>query len=120
MDLYGILVRLHPEPVDPRTAVEMPDLLAGTRRSPELLAGAEQVARALLARFRPREHVAVWAGNSLGRLRHGVVESAVDTQARPVRSSSLRPWALALRRRVWVPGTGAEGHAGPVPTPIDG
>ena len=31
----------------------------------ELLAGGEQVARALLARFRPGEHVAVWAGNGL-------------------------------------------------------
>jgi fatty-acyl-CoA synthase len=31
----------------------------------ELLAAAEQVARALLARFRPGEHVAVWSGNSL-------------------------------------------------------
>ena len=31
----------------------------------ELLPAAEQVARALLARFRPGEHVAVWAGNSL-------------------------------------------------------
>jgi fatty-acyl-CoA synthase len=31
----------------------------------ELLAGAERIARALLTRFRPGEHVAVWAGNSL-------------------------------------------------------
>jgi fatty-acyl-CoA synthase len=31
----------------------------------ELLAAAEQVARALLAQFRPGEHVAVWSGNSL-------------------------------------------------------
>lgn len=31
----------------------------------ELLAAAEQVARALLARFRPGEHVAVWSANSL-------------------------------------------------------
>src|SRR3954471_5949455 len=31
----------------------------------ELLAGSEQVARALLARFRPGQHVAVWAGNGL-------------------------------------------------------
>ena len=30
----------------------------------ELLAAAEQVARALLTRFRPGEHVAVWSGNS--------------------------------------------------------
>jgi fatty-acyl-CoA synthase len=31
----------------------------------QLLAAAEDTARALLARFRPGEHVAVWAGNSL-------------------------------------------------------
>jgi fatty-acyl-CoA synthase len=31
----------------------------------QLLADAEQVARALLTRFRPGEHLAVWAGNSL-------------------------------------------------------
>jgi fatty-acyl-CoA synthase len=31
----------------------------------ELRTGAEQVARALLTRFRPGEHVAVWAGNGL-------------------------------------------------------
>ena len=31
----------------------------------ELLTGAEQVARALLARFRTGEQVAVWAGNGL-------------------------------------------------------
>lgn len=31
----------------------------------ELLEAAEQAARALLARFRPGEHVAVWSGNSL-------------------------------------------------------
>jgi fatty-acyl-CoA synthase len=57
-------------------AGEAPDRVAivegtpgpGPRRSTtygELLADAEQVARALLTRFRPGEHVAVWAGNSL-------------------------------------------------------
>ena len=44
------------------------DVGPGGRRAvtyAELLAGGEQVARALLARFRPGEHVAVWAGNGL-------------------------------------------------------
>jgi fatty-acyl-CoA synthase len=55
-------------------AAEAPDQVAiveghpapGSRRTltyQRLLVDAEQVARALLARFRPGEHVAVWAGN---------------------------------------------------------
>ncbi|HTF50418.1 MAG TPA: AMP-binding protein [Pseudonocardia sp.] len=57
-------------------AAEAPDRVAIVEGSPgpgprramtygDLLTVAEQVARALLARFRPGEHVAVWAGNSL-------------------------------------------------------
>jgi fatty-acyl-CoA synthase len=55
-------------------AAEAPDRIAvvegtpGARRAvtyQELLTSAEQVARALLTRFRPGEHVAIWSGNSL-------------------------------------------------------
>jgi acyl-CoA synthetase (AMP-forming)/AMP-acid ligase II len=57
-------------------AAEVPDRRAIAEGSPgpgprrtlsyaELLEQAERVARALLARFRPGEHVAVWSGNSL-------------------------------------------------------
>jgi AcrR family transcriptional regulator len=35
-DIHGMLVRLHREPADPRPALIIPDLLAETRRSPEL------------------------------------------------------------------------------------
>jgi len=57
-------------------AAEVPDRRAIVEGTPgpaprrtltyaELLEQAERVARALLTRFRPGEHVAVWAGNSL-------------------------------------------------------
>jgi acyl-CoA synthetase (AMP-forming)/AMP-acid ligase II len=55
-------------------AAQAPDLIAivegaaGPRRQltyAGLLTAAEQAARALLTRFRPGQHVAVWAGNSL-------------------------------------------------------
>jgi fatty-acyl-CoA synthase len=49
-----------------RTALVDGTLDAGERRRwsfAELLAGAEQVARALLERFAPGEHVAIWAAN---------------------------------------------------------
>ena len=57
-------------------AAEAPDRVAIVEGTPgpaarrelayaELLQASEQVARALLARFRPGEHIAVWSGNSL-------------------------------------------------------
>ncbi|MGQ0574023.1 MAG: AMP-binding protein [Pseudonocardia sp.] len=51
-----------------RTAVVEGAVDPAERRSltyAELVTSAEQVARALLTRFRPGEHVAVWAGNCL-------------------------------------------------------
>ncbi len=54
----------HPD----RTAVVEGTPGAGPRREltyAELLDRSERMARALLSRFRPGEHVAVWAGNSL-------------------------------------------------------